>query len=404
MSRPTPPGSRARGPQRIIARPPDIGRPERGLVSAAGGVRAAARSGFTLIEMVGVLAVIMVLAALVFSATVRQLDEIEGRKEDATLARLSAALERSIQRNRSIPGPTNWIHTIAADLGAENGFVSHNPRQNARVLWIDPRLNVGGNGLGLPYSQTMAGSLVTNTSGVVIPPQNPRLLLLSSLGPAFPSEVVNGGSAATNFDAGWNLPHDTLPAGGPWAAWGGLGRDLRVQRVNLSPLFVRVMLNNHASPGPGRYTIDWQNTNTVPNGAAGVNAYFIKGTTLGLLNHTGVLEAQQIVTRNCSYVYNLGVWRGTIFNPPPITPPVMEYMAELFYRSPQNPNAGGPPDTPGTILDAMEAYMAAYNTWAALGTWPKGANPDFQALNAAQVAMSQAALNLMNNPPDGGCE
>lgn len=215
--------------------------------------------------------------------------------------------------------------------------------------------------------------------------------------------MANGGGAAANFDALWNLASENIPAGTPWTTWHGLGRDLRVQRVNLSPLFVRLMLNNHASPEAGRYSIDWQGTNAVPYGAAGVNAYFIKGTTVGLLTHTGTLEAQQILGRDCSYVYNLGVWRGTLFNPPPITPPVMEYIAEMFYRSPLNLNASGPPDTPGTVLDAMEAYMAAYKTWAALGTWPRGSDPTWEFVKAAQVAMGQAALNLMNNPTEGGC-
>jgi type II secretory pathway pseudopilin PulG len=354
--------------------------------------------------MVGVLAVIMILATLVFGVTVRQLDAIEARKEDAALARISEALERSVQRQRSIPGPTNWVQAVATELGTDTTFVSQNPRQRTRVLWIDPRLQIGGNGQGLPYHQTIAGSVVTNAGGVIIPPVNLRLIVFSSLGPTFPSAVVSGGTVAANFDELWNAAPETVPAGGPWSAWSGLGRDLRVQRMNLSPLFVRLTLNNHASPGQGRYAIDNLATNAVPNGASGVNAFFIKGTTLGLLTHTNTLEAQQILTRDCNFVYNLGVWRGTVFNPPPVTPPVMEYMAELFYRSPRNRNAAGGA-TPGTVLDAMEAFMAAYNTWAALGTWPKGSShPVFRAVSDAQVAMSQAALNLMNSPAEGQCD
>ena len=360
--------------------------------------------GFTLIEMVGVLAVIMILAALVFSVTVRQLDAIEARKEDATLTRLSEAFQRSIQRQRAIPGATNWVATVAADLGEPTNFVTHNLRQNPRLLWIDPRLQVGRNGLGLPYQQGMAGSVVTNAGGVVIPPAFPRLILLSSLGPPFPSAVATGGSVAANFDALWDAASETVPGTGPWGTWGGLGRDLRVQRLNLAPLFVRVMLNNYASPGPGRYAIDWQGTNSIPNGDAGVNAFFIKSTILGLFTHTGELESQQVLSRDCNYVYNAGAWRGTIFNPPPITPPVMEYIAELFFRSPRNLNAGGLPDTPGTVLDRMETYMLAYCNWAALGTWPSSASdPHFLAVKNAQTAMVGSLNNLINNPVEGGC-
>jgi type II secretory pathway pseudopilin PulG len=361
-------------------------------------------AGFTLIEMVGVLAVIMILAALVFSVTVRQLDALEARKEDAALARFGRAFEESVQRHRAIPGPTNWIPTVALELGAQHAFVSQNARQNARVLWIDPRLQVGGNGQGLPYQQTMAGSRVTNVAGVVIAPTFPRLLLLSSLGPPFPNDVVVGGAVAANFDAVWNGANDTVPGVGPWGTWGGLGRDLRVCRIHLGPFFVRLMLNNYASTGLGQYSIDWQGTNSVPNGDGGVHAFFIRRTTLGLLTETSALELQQILTRDCNFVYNAGSWRGTIFTPPPITPPVMEYMAELFFRSPRNQNAGGPPDTPATILDRMEAYMAAYHNWAALGTWPKSASDPFYAtVKSTQSAMIGSLNNLINSATEGQC-
>lgn len=360
--------------------------------------------GFTLIEMIGVLAVIMILATLVFSATVRQLDQLEARKEDAALARLAEALTRSIQRTRSIPAATNWVAAVAAELGADTAGVGLNPRNNARLLWVDPRFQIGLNGGGLPYQQTITGSVVTNATGEVIPPLNPRLILLSSLGPPFPAAVVTGGTVATNFDALWDAAPETRPAVGPWSSWGGAGRDLRVQRVHLGPLFVRLLLHNHASPGPGRYAIDGLATNVVPNTPGGVNAFFIRGTVLDLLTHTNTLDARQILARDSSFMYNLGTWRATLYAPPPITPPTLEYLAELFYRSPRNLNAGGtPPVTPGAVLDAMQAYMAAYQTWAAVGTWPKGSDPRYQAVRAAQAAMSGAARDLMNSPVEGGC-
>lgn len=359
-------------------------------------------SGFTLIEMVGVLAVIMILATLIFGVTVRQLDQLEARKEDDALARLAEGLTRSIQRTRSIPAASNWVAVVATELGEDSTSVQVNPRNCARILWVDPRLEIGTNGSGLPYQQSAAGSVVTNDSGFVIPPKNPRLILLSSLGPPFPASVVSGGAVAANFDALWDAPPETRPTTGPWADWGGYGRDLRVQRLHLGPLFVRLILQQHNSPGLGKYAIDGLATNTLP--ANGVNAFFLKGTPLDLLTHTDTREARQILVRDCNYVYNLGSWRGTVFAPPPITPPVMEYLAELFFQSPRNLNAGGsPPATPGAVLDAMENFMAAYKTWAAVGTWPKGSDSRYQAVRAAQVGMSQAALNLMNAPAEGGC-
>ncbi len=363
---------------------------------------------FTLIEMVGVLAVIMILATLIFSVTVRQLDQLEARKEDAALARLAEGLIRSIQRTRSIPAASNWVAAVAAELGEAPTQVEVNPRNRARILWVDPRLEIGANGRGVPYRQGAVGSVVTDTSGFVIPPKHPRLMLLSSLGPAFPASVVSAGAVAANFDALWDAPPETRPRTGPWADWSGYGRDLRVQRLHLGPLFVRLILQQLNSSEPGRYVIDGLATNLLPPN--GVNAFFIKGTALDLLTHTGARETRQILLRDTSFMYTYGAWRGTVPDPPLVATnnlrallePSLTDLADLFSRSPRNRKAKASA-TPDAVLDAMENFMAAYQTWAAVGTWPKGSDPRYKAVLAAQVEMSKTALNLMNSPREGGC-
>ena len=71
----------------------------------------------TLIEVIGILAVLAVLSAMLLPALVRQIDKLVSDQEVATLQSFGNALPRSIMRNRYIPGPTDWTNNIAAELG-----------------------------------------------------------------------------------------------------------------------------------------------------------------------------------------------------------------------------------------------------------------------------------------------
>src|SRR6266542_2765424 len=65
--------------------------------------RPASERAFSLIEMIGVLAVIAILAAVLVPALIRQMDKIAGDQESASLKSFGDALLQSILRNRVIP-------------------------------------------------------------------------------------------------------------------------------------------------------------------------------------------------------------------------------------------------------------------------------------------------------------
>src|SRR5437016_4436091 len=145
---------------------------------------------FSLIELVGVLAVIAILAAVAVPALIRQMDRIAGEQESAALKSLGDALQQSILRKRYIPSASDWATNIAAELGADVANVNTNQaRRQRRFFLIDPALSTGNNSSGLPYNQTnwVSGSVVTNNAGVLVPPLSPRVMILSSIGRALPT-------------------------------------------------------------------------------------------------------------------------------------------------------------------------------------------------------------------------
>src|SRR6185436_19112812 len=58
---------------------------------------------FSLIELIGVLAVMAILAGVVAPALIRHMDKVAGHQESAALKSFGDALQQSILRARSIP-------------------------------------------------------------------------------------------------------------------------------------------------------------------------------------------------------------------------------------------------------------------------------------------------------------
>src|SRR5216117_2604636 len=107
------------------------------------------RRAFSLIEMVGVLAVIAIFAAVLAPALIRQLDRIAGEQESAALKSMSDALQQSIMRKCYVTGASDWATDIATELGVDLANVTINSRRQPRFFLIDPALRIGNNSPGL---------------------------------------------------------------------------------------------------------------------------------------------------------------------------------------------------------------------------------------------------------------
>src|SRR5437867_2699200 len=99
---------------------------------------------WTLIEVIGILAVIAILAAILLPALIREIDQAVADKESATLKSFGDAFQQYVVTTWIIPDQTTWYSAVASKLGISTNDVLYNPHQQThqqtRVFLIDEAL------------------------------------------------------------------------------------------------------------------------------------------------------------------------------------------------------------------------------------------------------------------------
>jgi len=121
--------------------------------------------GFSLIEIIGVMGVITILALALAPIFIKQMDQIAGDKESAQLRAFADAFRQAVRITKTIPSQNGWDSMIATNLGIQVGQVRTNARWTPRIFLIDPTLEIGVSGGKLPYTQTTSGSQVADAFG-----------------------------------------------------------------------------------------------------------------------------------------------------------------------------------------------------------------------------------------------
>jgi prepilin-type N-terminal cleavage/methylation domain-containing protein len=260
-------------------------------------------SGFSLIELIGVLAILSIAALALAPLFVTKVRLATAATEEVTLSTLAEGLKLHIQKVKEIPDQTIWISAIARDLGWEATKVGINEVRFPRIYLIDPAFRIGASNGVLTYRQQLS-------TGSVIRPISPRLMILSSLSTQ-PLPLGSGTNSA--FNNIWTNASDTVPSS--LSSWNGRADELKVQRINLSPLFHRVIVRNNDA-GPTRITLgatDTGDLTTITN-ANTFDRYLITGTAVGLIGTNLSPEFKEIVRRDTVYVWERNKWRGQIFD------------------------------------------------------------------------------------------
>jgi prepilin-type N-terminal cleavage/methylation domain-containing protein len=358
------------------------------------------RGGFSLIEVLGVVTILAILAVLLVPSVVQETDQATLNQEIANLNSFSNALVQSILQTQTIPTTTGMAGAMASNLPLPLIEITNNSRNFARSFLVDPNMLLNGlTKAALPYVQT--------TNGANPPPfNNARLLIVSTLGTANPPNPT-GPVSPTTFSNLWSTPAYTKPTDPTWKAWNGNGRDVVIQRINLQPLFLQLILINHDVTGAAAFSIGTTNWTVVPTNFPWLNAYYFANTVVGLCNSNGVPMTRYVLTRNSSFVFENGAWNGQIINGQNSS--ISTNVAATFaiaatnfsvsaYNSPGADSGTGGGADQSTVLAAMGNFMLAYTLYA-------NETPTPFAIPGSSTGMSQllhgAAANVITYTGNG---
>ena len=237
------------------------------------------RSGFTLLELIGVMAVIAILAVAVLPGAIDLIRTQRAVKEGEVLPKIAEALKRGMLREQIFPIYENdadeltegndayWWNLAARHgggsanelrypLGIRAGSTATRKLYFAEANWGDDSFD-GFIGNGTPFNYITdvgpAKSSENAVNGWVYPndPTELRLLLISTTNPDLPLPDTLNEQRFNNFWEDWAVNSDGDPASGAWSSyglssteWGGRAAELKVQRIDLRDWLCTVVIEN----------------------------------------------------------------------------------------------------------------------------------------------------------------
>ena len=352
--------------------PAPCGRQPEHLRTAAGSRLAA----FSLIEFIGVMAIIAIVTAAIAPVAVRRIDIAARTKEVNDLTTISNAIMMQVVRSNNIPGAATWAGAVANWLDRPVTNINNTPRKFQRLYLVDPNIA----SLTLPYTQS-------GNSGLGAAPANARIIIVSSI-------ARTNVPPSINFSETWNWNNVLNPTAKPasWSTFPGSGEDVCIQRINLAQMFYQLVLVNRDQNTPGGATNAPFNINgttpptivtnlSFPNGQIW-NNYYLAGSAVGLWATnsygTNVLATTYILNQNASFVFENGTWNAQIQGCPTCTnaPPssgssslasAYNQAAINFFNSLWSSSAGskaGKGAAQSAVLSAFGNFMVDYTMWA----------------------------------------
>ena len=254
--------------------------------------------GFTLLEMIGVLAIIAVLAGALAPSVFQLIDEGFEAAEEQSLRTIGESLRGHIRQTHNIPTHfgSGWVNAVANYASLSTQSVANNNRNFARRYFVDPRFFT-------TLSSTYFFSGYTQTTGLAAPPVSPRVMVISNLD----GNLGDSLNTPERFDDVWEQS-----AGAVYIE----SNRLLVERINLASEFVRVVLNN-ANTAQAGYQLEGGVEGAVAASSGSVDGsriiYVLAGSrlTLNASPFPGASSLRQlIVSRQTSVRYQLegSVW------------------------------------------------------------------------------------------------
>jgi prepilin-type N-terminal cleavage/methylation domain-containing protein len=345
-------------------------------------------AGFTLIEFIGVLAVIAIIACAVVASVIRRIDQATRDRETQDLSTLAQGLVQATKVDKRIPAVTGIPAVIANYRGLALSQVTTNARRFGRVIVV--KSDISGNDL-------QSTAYVQSNTVPTTRPTSVRVMFLSTLAqPALPSV------SSSDFDSIWNTPEGVVPS--------ALGTrdvyDLKIQRLDFANRFHRVHLQNK-DVNPALYTFNTNSYSTVPIGSIRT-VYVLEESALNLYGSATNLQLREILIEDNSFVYQNGSWSRDLTSPK-ITATLGTFgntVAQFLNATWYEPENGARPQA---AIETLYNYMLAYIIWSrgdpdpAHGIPPwQGAGdntapqfPYFKRLNDAQAELDSVTGNLI---------
>ena len=219
------------------------------------------RAGFTLLELIGVMAVIAILAAAVLPGAIDLIRTQRAVKEGEVLPKIADALKRGMLREQVFPIYENDAYELTEgndaywwNLAARHGGGSAN--EVRYPLGIRPGSEVTrklyfakGSWSGKVFSEVTEDGLdwLNNFQD----PTELRLLLVSTTNPDLLLPDTLNEPRFNKFWEDWSVGSDGDPASGAWSnygfsgsEWQGRAAELNVQRIDLRDWLCTVVIEN----------------------------------------------------------------------------------------------------------------------------------------------------------------
>ncbi len=315
--------------------------------------------GFTILETIGVMAVVAILLAVLAPAVFKQIDRAARTREISDLHAISNALVlQTISTNstKTVPSETTWAQAVATWTRQSVSTITTTPRGHARAFLVDTSGWFGA--IQLPYTQS--------TGGTTNPPLKARLIIVSTIGRDLP--VATGRPSSEVFNDIWDTPEGGKPA--RWQRWAGTGDDLVIQRINFEPLFHRLILLNRDVRTLGYPTFSIDSTSTMPLAPGGGNQwdrYYLDGSIVSFCDSNSTPVLRFPLTRDFSYVFEGSIWQDQISgdDSSEVTARDFANLSALFLAAQWYPGANQPGrgDQQGALV-AMFNFMLDFALWA----------------------------------------
>lgn len=245
--------------------------------------------GFTLLELIGVVAVIAILASILAPSVIQGVEDAYATAETQNLQILANDLRDYVHSTRSIPstGAATWSAALAAGSDYTAQQIRFNRKNQQRVLIADPQFFTA-------VDSSFGG--FTQNVGLAAAPVSPRMMLISNLKGAVPAITNN----SATFNAIWNNDPSAAVVAGKY---------LKIERINLTDTFHRVLLTN-ANNAQSAYSLDGGIAQPLPAAVGSIEGnlslWVIDGTELSLFAHTfpvGALTTTSLIHRDTNRRY-----------------------------------------------------------------------------------------------------